>query len=195
MSFTGPFGAYHSGYDTLQFATAVSDPGFVRHRAAAQLYGLLAMRLAGAQAVPYAFEAYVPLLRGALVALTQRATTTRTAVDLGALQATVEAFAATATRYDALTARAANVASSDRSLEAARVLDLATYSADGFAASLFPDLDRALTAADAAAFAIAVTRTRNAIAHANDLLAGAPGMEIAPPPTPAPRRAPPRRRP
>ena len=199
LAFTGPFGVYHSNDDTLQFATSISDPGFVRHRAAAQLYGLLAMRLAGAEAVPYAFSAYVPQMRGAIAQLKQHATTTRTSVDLSALQATVDTFAATATRYDALTARAADVASADRSLEAARTLDLIAYSADGYAANLFPELERALDDANASAFAIALTRTRNAIAHAADLLAGAPGMEIAPTPaprrTPAPRHAPPPRRP
>jgi N-acetylated-alpha-linked acidic dipeptidase len=194
LAFTGPLGAYHSGYDTLQFATSISDPGFVRHRAAAQLYGILAMRLAGSEAVPYDFSAYVPLMRAAIAQLVQGATATRTAADTSTLQAAVDAFAATATRYDALTARAANIASADRSLEAARILDLVAYSADGYAANLFPDLERALVDANASGFAIAATRTRNAIAHATDVLAGAPGMEVAPPPA-APRRPPVRRPP
>jgi len=188
LAFTGPLGAYHSSYDTLQFATTYSDPGFIRHRAAAQLFGLLAMRLAGAEAIPYSFSAYAPVLRGAIAQLTQRATTARTSIDLSSLQSTVDAFAATAARYDALTARAANVASADRTLEAARVLDLVAYSADGPRATVFPELERALAGGNAATVDVALTRTRNAIAHAGDLLAGAPGMEIAPTPTTAPRR-------
>ena len=198
MAFTGPLGVYHSGYDTLAFATKYSDPGFARHRAAAQLYGLLAMRLAGAEAVPYSFSAYVPLMRNALVQLAQKATATRTAIDVGSLQAAIDTFATTATRYDALTARAANVASADRSLEAARVLDLVAYSADGYNPTLFPALSRALGSDNAAAFGVALTQTRNAVAHATDLLGAAPGMEVTPAPvaTPTPRRtAPPRRRP
>ena len=36
MRFSGPFGVYHSSYDTLNYATRVSDPDFGLHRAAAQ---------------------------------------------------------------------------------------------------------------------------------------------------------------
>ncbi len=188
MAFTGPLGVYHSGYDTLAFATKYSDPGFARHRTAAQLYGLLAMRLAGAEAVPYSFSAYVPLMRNALAQLAQRATATRTAIDVSTLQSAIDAFAATAARYESLKARAANAGSADRSLEAARVLDLAAYSADGNNATLFPTLSRALGNDNAAAFGVALTQTRNAIAHATDLLGAAPGMEVTPPPaTAAPR--------
>jgi N-acetylated-alpha-linked acidic dipeptidase len=48
LAFRGPFGPYHSSFDTVRYATTWSDPGFVLHRAAAQLYGLLALRLANA---------------------------------------------------------------------------------------------------------------------------------------------------
>lgn len=185
MAFTGPHGGYHSAYDTLQFATTISDPGFVRHRAAAQLYGLLAMRLANAEAIPYAFSAYAPLMRSALSQLRARATAARTPVDVGALQTTIDAFAATAARFDALTARAANVAAADRALAAARILNLAAYGADGSAASLFPELSRALTAANSGALDVALSRTRSAIDRAGELLAGAAGM-AAPIPVPAP---------
>ena len=73
MSFKGPFGPYHSSYDTLRYATTWSDPGFALHRTAAQLYGVLAMRLANADALPYSFAAYVPALRAGVDRLQARA--------------------------------------------------------------------------------------------------------------------------
>src|SRR5665213_2437309 len=73
MGFGGPFGPYHSSYDTLRYATTWSDPGFVLHRTTAQLYGVIAMRFANADALPYAFAAYRTPLEAGLAHLEQRA--------------------------------------------------------------------------------------------------------------------------
>ena len=69
-TFSGPFGPYHSSYDTLQFSRTISDPQFDLHRALAQLYGIAVLRLANADAVPYHFNAYVAPMNSALRALT-----------------------------------------------------------------------------------------------------------------------------
>jgi N-acetylated-alpha-linked acidic dipeptidase len=193
MAFTGPLGGYHSSDDTLPFALKHSDPGFVRHRTAAQLYGLLALRLLNADAVPYSFSAYVPLMRSALAQISAKATTAKLAIDVSALQSAIDAFAGTAGRFDALTARGVNVEAADRALEAARLLDRVAYGVDGYGASLFPELTRSLGAPNTA-FDVAATRARNAIDQAGRLLGGAAGM--AAPPASAPtsaRRAPTRR--
>jgi N-acetylated-alpha-linked acidic dipeptidase len=76
-SFFGPFGPYHSSYDTLQFARTISDPEFDLHRAAAQLYGIAVLRLADADVVPYHFSAYVAPMGSALRALAALARTRR----------------------------------------------------------------------------------------------------------------------
>ncbi len=58
FGFDGPYGVYHSIYDNLYWMEHFGDPEFLYHIAAAQLYGLLAMRLAGADVVPMRYTPY-----------------------------------------------------------------------------------------------------------------------------------------
>ena len=44
---TGTYGVYHSTFDSFEWMTSVGDPQFLYHVAMAQLWGLLALRLAG----------------------------------------------------------------------------------------------------------------------------------------------------
>jgi N-acetylated-alpha-linked acidic dipeptidase len=169
MGFYGPFGVYHSSYDTVRYATLFSDPTFALHRATAQLYGVLAMRLASADVVPYHFTAYVPLMRSTLTSIAALARTSKIAIDTRALQTSVDRFAAAAAAYDAATANATTGAG-DRALEAARTLDLVAYSANGYASETFPELARAVPGGSGA-FDAAATRVRAAIDRATGLLA------------------------
>lgn len=52
FGFGGPGGSYHSGYDTWTFVERHADPGYLSHRAAAQLVAVLMARLANATVVP-----------------------------------------------------------------------------------------------------------------------------------------------
>ena len=52
MSFTGPYGVYHSVYDNHLWVRKFGDPGFVRHAAMTRLWGVMALRLANADIVP-----------------------------------------------------------------------------------------------------------------------------------------------
>src|SRR6266850_5982907 len=52
FSFEGAYGVYHSVYDDLFWMEKFGDPEFLYHAVASRLYGLLAMRLAGAEIVP-----------------------------------------------------------------------------------------------------------------------------------------------
>jgi N-acetylated-alpha-linked acidic dipeptidase len=58
FSFSGSYGVYHSAYDTFEWMDRYGDPGFVYHAAAARLWGLMAMRLAGAEVVPLRLSTY-----------------------------------------------------------------------------------------------------------------------------------------
>lgn len=173
MAFTGPFGGYDSSNDTLQAAMTFGDPGFIHHRAMAQLYGLLALRLADADVVPYAFSAYVPPMRAALAQLTAEAATARLTLDTASLGAAINAFATAAARFDALTARAADAEATESALAAARMLDRAAYAEDGYASNLFPALGGALASGDVDRAGATLSRTRDAIDQATRLLAGA----------------------
>ncbi len=58
LSFDGPYGVYHSLYDTHRWVATIGDPGFRYHAALVQLWGLIALRLANADALPLDYEPY-----------------------------------------------------------------------------------------------------------------------------------------
>ncbi len=63
MGFGGDYGVYHSAYDSFYWMEKFGDPGFVYHVAAAQLLGTMALRLAGADALPFDYTDYANQLR------------------------------------------------------------------------------------------------------------------------------------
>ena len=58
MSFDGPYGVYHSIYDDHQWVSRIGDPGFRYHAAMTKLWGLMALRLANADVLPFDYPAY-----------------------------------------------------------------------------------------------------------------------------------------
>ena len=73
FNFSGSYGVYHSMYDNLYWMESFGDPRFVYHAVAARFYGLLAMRLAGADVVPLRFASYARVLRRDLDQLRRKA--------------------------------------------------------------------------------------------------------------------------
>ena len=58
MIFDGPYGVYHSVYDDYKWMARFGDPGFHYHAAMSRLWGLLAMRFANADLLPFDYSAY-----------------------------------------------------------------------------------------------------------------------------------------
>ena len=58
LVFDGPYGVYHSVYDTYEWMAKQGDPGFVYHAAMAKYAGLLALRFANADTLPFDGAAY-----------------------------------------------------------------------------------------------------------------------------------------
>ena len=58
LTFDGPYGVYHSLYDTHEWVARIGDPGFRYHVALVQLWGLMSLRLANADAIPLDYEPY-----------------------------------------------------------------------------------------------------------------------------------------
>ena len=58
LSFDGPYGVYHSIYDTHNWVATIGDPGFRYHVALVQLWGVAAMRLAEADVIPLDYVPY-----------------------------------------------------------------------------------------------------------------------------------------
>jgi N-acetylated-alpha-linked acidic dipeptidase len=63
MSFTGPYGVYHSIYDNRRWVEKFGDPGFRYQAAMARLWGIIALRLANADVLPLDYRACADRLR------------------------------------------------------------------------------------------------------------------------------------
>ena len=63
MSFGGDYGVYHSAYDSFYWMSHFGDPNFQYHVAAAQIWGTVAMRVAGADGLPFDYTTYAAELR------------------------------------------------------------------------------------------------------------------------------------
>ena len=57
LGFKGDYGVYHSGYDDHYWMTQVGDPGFEYHIALTRIWGLVALRLANADILPFDYAA------------------------------------------------------------------------------------------------------------------------------------------
>ena len=58
MLFDGPYGVYHSAYDDFRWMDRFGDPGFRYHAAMSRLWGLLALRIANAELLPFDYSIY-----------------------------------------------------------------------------------------------------------------------------------------
>jgi N-acetylated-alpha-linked acidic dipeptidase len=58
ISFAGPYGVYHSSYDSFSWMEKFGDPSFRYCVAEAQIYGTLALRLADDSVLPFDYKQY-----------------------------------------------------------------------------------------------------------------------------------------
>jgi N-acetylated-alpha-linked acidic dipeptidase len=58
LVFDGPYGVYHSVYDSYRWMATAGDPGFLYHAAMARYAGVLALRFANADVFPFDAPAY-----------------------------------------------------------------------------------------------------------------------------------------
>jgi N-acetylated-alpha-linked acidic dipeptidase len=58
LTFVGPYGVYHSLYDDFYWMNHFGDPGYEYHTLMSQLWGVMALRLANADVLPFDFESY-----------------------------------------------------------------------------------------------------------------------------------------
>jgi N-acetylated-alpha-linked acidic dipeptidase len=77
MAFDGPYGVYHSMYDNHQWVSRIGDPGFRYHATMTRLWGVMAARLANADALPLDYEPYAERVTEFLNEVEQRWPNTR----------------------------------------------------------------------------------------------------------------------
>jgi N-acetylated-alpha-linked acidic dipeptidase len=63
LGFEGPYGVYHSAYDDFFWMNHFGDPGYRYHTLTSQLWGVLALRLANADLLPFDFASYAANIR------------------------------------------------------------------------------------------------------------------------------------
>jgi N-acetylated-alpha-linked acidic dipeptidase len=63
LQFDGPYGVYHSAYDDFFWMNHFGDPGYRYHTLVTQLWGVLALRLANADLLPFDFANYASNIR------------------------------------------------------------------------------------------------------------------------------------
>jgi N-acetylated-alpha-linked acidic dipeptidase len=71
LSFEGPYGVYHTIYDTHEWLARIGDPGYTT--ALVQLWGLLVLRLANAAALPLDYVPYAGRIAGFVKEVERRA--------------------------------------------------------------------------------------------------------------------------
>ena len=64
MSFNGPYGVYHSAYDSHHWVATIGDPGFKYAQLMAQLWGTMALRFANAELLPFDVPTYAGAIDG-----------------------------------------------------------------------------------------------------------------------------------
>ena len=93
LTFTGPYGVYHSMYDDFYWMNHFGDPGYRYHAVMTQLWGQLGMRLGNAAILPYDFESYGENLRKFVASLDQ-ASHVSAHTPLDSLREKIDAFQA-----------------------------------------------------------------------------------------------------
>lgn len=63
LGFEGPYGVYHSAYDDFFWMNRFGDPGYRYHTLMSKLWGVLALRLANADLLPFDFVTYADNIR------------------------------------------------------------------------------------------------------------------------------------
>src|SRR5690349_4411472 len=99
LDFDGPYGVYHSMYDDFYWMNHFGDPGYRYHTLMSQLWGVLALRLANADFLPFDFAAYARHLRKFVSELPKSHESSE--LDLQQLLAAVGRFEAAGKRLDA----------------------------------------------------------------------------------------------
>jgi N-acetylated-alpha-linked acidic dipeptidase len=91
LTFVGPYGVYHSMYDDLYWMNHFGDPGYRYLALMSQLWGVVALRLANAQVLPFDFDFYGANIRQFLSEL-DSASHVSAHLDLGPLQQRIGDF-------------------------------------------------------------------------------------------------------
>jgi N-acetylated-alpha-linked acidic dipeptidase len=98
LGFDGPYGVYHSMYDDFYWMNHFGDPGYRYHTLMSQLWGVLALRLANADLLPFDFSSYGNNIRDFVNDLARGKDLSQ--LDLNPMLDDIDRFAATGVRLN-----------------------------------------------------------------------------------------------
>ena len=104
VAFNGPTGVYHSMYDSYHWMATFGDPGYLRHRAAAQAVALIVWRLANADVLPLDYGEWGREMRALAAQLDSAIARKRWSVSTDTLTSALVAFTRAADAVEALRA-------------------------------------------------------------------------------------------
>ncbi len=116
LGFEGSYGVYHSAYDDFFWMNHFGDPGYRYHTLMSQLWGVLALRLANADMLPFDFASYAANIRGFVNELAKGKELTQ--LDLKPVLDAIDAFETAGKNLDGDTARALSSGTIDSKLAA-----------------------------------------------------------------------------
>ncbi len=136
MGFGGEYGVYHSIYDSFQWMRLHGDPGFAYHATLARIAGIVILRLAEADLLPFDFAAYAAEIKSYVGGLQKSAVESGADFDLSEVAEAATAFEISAQRAREALPAAAGFANSGRAAEINRALvsvEQALLNPDGLA--------------------------------------------------------------
>ncbi|HLK32981.1 MAG TPA: transferrin receptor-like dimerization domain-containing protein, partial [Terriglobales bacterium] len=98
LDFDGPYGVYHSMYDDFYWINHIGDPGYRYHTLMSQLWGVIALRLANADLLPFDFGEYGDAIGQFVDELAKGKDMSQ--LDLGPLRSAIVQFAAAGRQLD-----------------------------------------------------------------------------------------------
>ncbi|HEY1272699.1 MAG TPA: M28 family metallopeptidase [Terriglobales bacterium] len=117
LGFDGPYGVYHSMYDDFYWMNRFGDPGYRYHTLTSQLWGVLALRLANADLLPFDFASYGDNIRQFVAELSKGKDMSQ--LDLAPVLNAIKQFEASGRRLNDAVGRTLMVNRVDAKLEAA----------------------------------------------------------------------------
>ena len=105
LGFEGDYGVYHSAYDDHFWMAHIGDPSFAYHTALTRIWGLVALRLANADILPFDFAANGTALQGFLANLQRHVDIDPARLPLAPLEDRIAEFEQAGERLRELTLR------------------------------------------------------------------------------------------
>ena len=100
LGFEGSYGVYHSAYDDFFWMNHFGDPGYHYHTLMSQLWGVLALRLANADLLPFDFASYASNLREFVKEISKDKSDDPSQLDLKPVLDAIDAFEAAGKQLD-----------------------------------------------------------------------------------------------